>query len=106
MIDSANWHILHPCLPAEGIAHEPLIPHSALDDDPVRPKLIDIQGCAPEKGLQEGTPTCLQSPELALEGIATEYQDIWAFGFAIFEMLTGSRIFSIDTRAERMKETS
>jgi serine/threonine-protein kinase SRPK3 len=88
---------LHKNAPRYLIAHEPLIPYSALDDDPVRPKLIDIQGCAPEKGLQESTPTCLQSPELALEGIATEHQDIWAFGFAIFEMLTGSRIFSIDT---------
>jgi serine/threonine protein kinase len=88
---------LHENAPRYLIAQESLVPYSALEDNPVKTKLIDIQGCAPEMGLQEGTPTCLQSPELALEGIATEYQDIWAFGFAIFEMLTGSRIFSIDT---------
>lgn len=88
---------LHENAPRYLIAQESLIPYSALEDNLVRPKIIDIQGCAPEMGLQEGTPTCLQSPEFALEGIATEYQDIWAFGFAVFEMLTGSRIFSIDT---------
>lgn len=79
------------------IAQESLIPYTVLEDDPLRPKLIDVQGHAPDTGLQNRTPICLQSPELALEGTATEFQDIWAFGCAIFEVLTGLRLFKIDT---------
>jgi serine/threonine protein kinase len=79
------------------IAQESLIPYTALEDDPLRPKLIDVQGHAPDTGLHNRTPICLQSPELALEGTATESQDIWAFGFAIFEVLSGIRLFQIDT---------
>jgi serine/threonine protein kinase len=84
------------------ITQESLIPHTALEDDPLRPKLIDVQGRAPETGLHNRTPICLHSPELALEDTATEFQDIWAFGCAIFEVLTGLRLFRVDTLHTRL----
>jgi serine/threonine protein kinase len=78
------------------ITQESLISYTTLED-PLIPKLIDVQGYAPETGLHNRTPICLQSPELALEDTATAFQDIWAFGCVMFEVLTGVRLFQIDT---------
>lgn len=88
---------VHKNAPRYLIAQESLIPHTALEYDLLRPKVIDIQGRVPATGLHHRTPICLQSPELALRDTATEFQDIWAFGFVIFEVLTGVRLFEIDT---------
>jgi serine/threonine-protein kinase SRPK3 len=84
------------------ITQESLIPHTALKDDPLRPKFTDVQGRAPETGLHNRTPICLHSPELALEDTANEFQDIWAFRCAIFEVLTGLRLFQVDTLHTRL----
>lgn len=79
------------------IYHDFITPYCDLIDEVHRSKVIDIQGVAPEGSLQDNTPRYLQSPELILDGTATEFQDIWAFGFAMFELLTGSRLFQYDT---------
>jgi serine/threonine-protein kinase SRPK3 len=88
--------------PRHLITQESLIPYTALEDDPLRSKLIDVRGRAPETGLHNRTPICLHSPELALQDIATEFQDIWAFGCTIFEELTGLRLFQVDTLHTRL----
>lgn len=79
------------------ITHQSLAPYTALEHDQLKPKLIDAGGEAPEKGLNCKTPIILQSPELALEDTASPSQDIWAFGCAMFEVVTGFRLFSVNT---------
>jgi serine/threonine protein kinase len=79
------------------VTHESLIPYSALEDDQLGVKLIDVKGQAPEEGLHNKTPLSVQSPELALEDEASQSQDIWAFGCAIFEVLTGFCLFRVYT---------
>jgi serine/threonine protein kinase len=71
------------------IARESMIPYTIMEEDSASAKLIDIQGAEPERGLRMCSPISLQSPELALEGRATEAQDVWAFGCTFFEILTG-----------------
>ena len=68
--------------------------HTLTVDNTFHPRVIDITGATPKGGLSSKTPIYLQSPELVLDNIATENQDIWAFGFAIYEVLTGCRPIS------------
>ena len=84
---------------------ESLVPYTALAGDRLKPKLIDIKGQAPVTGLFNMTPTTLCSPELALEDTASQFQDIWAFGCAIFEILTGRNLFSLYNSHHRTRET-
>jgi serine/threonine protein kinase len=73
-----------------------LIPYTALEDDQLKPKLIDAEGQVPKTGLNRRIPISLHSPELALEDTTSPSQDIWAFGCAMFEVLTGFRLFKVD----------
>ncbi len=82
-----------------------LIPYTALAGDRLKPKLIDIKGQAPVTGLFNKTSTTLCSPELALEDTASQFQDIWAFGCSIFEILTGYDLFPLYDSHHRTRET-
>ena len=82
---------------------ELLMPYTALASDQLRPKLIDVKGPAPVTSLYE--KTYLRSPELALEDKASQPQDIWAFGCAIFEVLTGFDLFPLYNSHHRRRET-
>lgn len=78
------------------ITRDSLIPYTALEDDQLKPKLIEAEGLVLKTGLNRRIPISLHSPELALEETASPSQDIWAFGCAMFEILTGFRLFQID----------
>jgi len=62
---------LDKSVPRYLITHESLVQYIALEDDQLRPRLIDAEGQAPETGLQHKTPIILHRPELALEATAS-----------------------------------
>lgn len=86
-----------PSAPEYLTLHYPLV--ELVDIEPgFKVKLSDL-GAAYEAGSlpeEDVTPTGLRTPEAILTGKANQTQDIWSFGCLVFELLTGTQLFSVD----------
>ncbi len=89
-----------------GVVHRDLKPRNVIIDVGGRARVCDFgiaydasKGDDPFAGMLAGSPPYM-APEQILGGQVTPQTDIWAIGIILFEMLTGERPFTGETRDE------